>query len=239
MISRVCAICDELSQAAQAHPQLSQLLFCLKLYLHLGEGGSLNTHTRDMQEPDRSSVRLCAGVRLAPRPKEPRVALGGHTLKGTVLVDGTKLAMVAVKAKVDGVDGAAPTYTIWYGQLVLCFEALYLGRWRQLCYVRWLDRPSPVVQTIAATTGPRGRPRPASAAEYAYLREMRSAPFAAYRWSRATGSTRSGHPAAGDAHYGVISAEHVLYRVPMVPLFRHTTTETDPTFFLNTDMWDL
>ena len=40
--------------------------------------------------------------------------------------------------------------------------------------------------------------RPVSAAEHAYLREMRGAPFAAYRWSRATGSTRSGHPAAGE-----------------------------------------
>ena len=51
---------------------------------------------------------------------------------------------------------------------------------------------------------------------------MRSAPFAAYRWSRATGSTRTGHPAAGAAHYGVVCASHVLYRVPMIPLFRHT-----------------
>ena len=73
----------------------------------------------------------------------------------------------------------------------------------------------------------------------AYLAEMRSAPFAPYRWERATGSTRNGHPAAGAPHYGVVSAEHVLYRVPMIPLFRHAPGEPDPTFFLNTDMWDL
>jgi hypothetical protein len=73
----------------------------------------------------------------------------------------------------------------------------------------------------------------------AALDEMRSAPFAAYRWSRATGSTRTGHPAAGAAHYGVVCASHVLYRVPMIPLFRHTPGDPDPTFFLNTDMWDL
>ena len=42
-----------------------------------------------------------------------------------------------------------------------------------------------------------------SAAETAYLDEMRGAPFAAFRWSRATGSTCTGHPAAGAAHYGV------------------------------------
>ena len=81
------------------------------------------------------------------------------------------------------------------------------GKWRALCLVRWLDRPKPVVQTIAAVER-----RRVSAAEVAYLDEMRSAPFAAYRWSRATGSTRTGHPAAGAAHYGVIAAEHVLYR---------------------------
>ena len=87
--------------------------------------------------------------------------------------------------------------------------------------------------------GGREAPRERGRREVAYLDEMRSAPFAAYRWSRATGSTRTGHPAAGAAHYGVIAAEHVLYRVPMIPLFRHAPGEPDPTFFLNTDMWDL
>ena len=52
-------------------------------------------------------------------------------------------------------------------------------------------------------------------------------------------STRTGHPAAGAPHYGVVSVEHVLYRVPMIPLFRHAPGEVDPTFFLDTDMWDL
>ena len=30
-----------------------------------------------------------------------------------------------------------------------------------------------------------------------------------------------------------------VYRAPMIPLFRHAPGESDPTFFLNTDMWDL
>ena len=51
--------------------------------------------------------------------------------------------------------------------------------------------------------------------------------------------SRTGHPAAGAPHHGVIAAEHVLYRVPMIPLFRHAPGDPDPTFFLNTDMWDL
>jgi hypothetical protein len=98
----------------------------------------------------------------------------------------------------------------------------------------WTGR-SPSCRRSRRSRGAAGEP----AAEVAYLDEMRSAPFAAYRWSRATGSTRTGHPAAGAAHYGVIAAEHVLYRVPMIPLFRHAPGEPDPTFFLNTDMWDL
>jgi len=50
----------------------------------------------------------------------------------------------------------------------------------------------------------------------------------------------TGHPAAGDAHYGVIAAEAVLYRAPLIRLFRHGPSDPDdPTFFLNTDMWDL
>ena len=55
------------------------------------------------------------------------------------------------------------------------------------------------------------------------------------------GSTRSAHPAAGAALYGVVAAESVLYRTPKIPLFRfrHEPTEPDPTFFLNTDIWDL
>ena len=53
--------------------------------------------------------------------------------------------------------------------------------------------------------------RPMSAAEHAYLREMRGAPFAAYRWSGST--ALGGHPAAGATHYGVV-AEHVLSAYP-------------------------
>ena len=69
--------------------------------------------------------------------------------------------------------------------------------------------------------------------------ELRGAPFDAYRWSRATGSTRSGHPAAGAAHYGVVCAKTVQYAVPMIRHLGDAPDALDPTFFLNTDMWDL
>ena len=48
-----------------------------------------------------------------------------------------------------------------------------------------------------------------------------------------------GHPACGQPHYGVVSAAQIMYRVPMIRLFRHAPSEADPTFFLNTDMWDM
>ena len=192
MIPRpVCEL--ELSLAAMTHPQLAQLRFCLRLYLHLTTGGVLHTHVRDMPELDSSALRVRSGVHLAPQPAQARVGLGGHQLKGNVLLDESKLAMVAIKSKVAG----SAAYTIWYGQLVFCFEAKYRHHWHPLCLVRWLDVPRAVLQTKAAVER-----RPLSDAEHAYLREMHTAPFAAYRWSCATGSTRSGHPAAGQPHRG-------------------------------------
>ena len=79
--------------------------------------------------------------------------------------------------------GRRPSRCSSDGQLVLCFEAKYLGCWRSLCLVRWLDVPKAVVQTCAKV-----EKRSVSAAESAYLAEMLAAPFAAYRWSPATGS---------------------------------------------------
>ena len=54
-----------------------------------------------------------------------------------------------------------------------------------------------------------------------------------------TREAAGGHPACGQPHYGVVSAAHILYSVPMTRLFRHAHSEADPTFFLNTDMWDM
>lgn len=81
--------------------------------------------------------------------------------------------------------------------------------------------------------------RRVTAAEEQELARLRGAPFRAFRWSRATGSTRSGHPRAGAAHYGVVDARHLLYAVPLVRSARDAADAADPVFLLNTDMWDL
>jgi hypothetical protein len=163
------------------------------------------------------------------------VVAGGHVIKGNVLLDPNRLTMVAIKSKLAAtVANPNPGYVIWYGQLVLCFSVKYTQQRRELCYIRWLDRPQAVTRTVASVEKRRVTPE-----EEAELRRLRDAPFDAYRWSRATGSTRSGHPRAGDAHYGVVEARHVLYAVPMVRSAREAADAADPVFFLNTDMWDL
>lgn len=78
-----------------------------------------------------------------------------------------------------------------------------------------------------------------TADEQQTVARLRSMPFAAYWWSRATGSTRIGHPGAGSAHYGVVDVAHVLYVVPMIRRVSDGPDASDPTFFLDTDMWDL
>ena len=225
----------ELAEASRQHAQLEQLTFALRLYLHLGNGGAEHSHLRDMQQPDEPRVQLYPGVRLADCKDEPRVALGGHKVKGNVLLDPSRLAMVAVKSKLAATAANPnPGYVIWYGQLVLCFTVHYLQRRHQLCYVRWLDRPEVVTKTIASVEKRRLLP-----AEETELARLRDAPFNAYRWSRATGSTRTGHPRAGAAHYGVVDARHLLYVAPVVRSARDAPDAPDPVFFLNTDMWDL
>ena len=60
---------------------------------------------------------------------------------------------------------------------------------------------------------------------------------APYDFSHPREGTRrpSGLRPAALGHYGVVSAAHILYHVPMIRLFRHAPSEADPTFFLNTE----
>ena len=110
---------------------------------------------------------------------------------------------------------------LWYGQLVLCFVARYLGP-EELCYVRWLT----TAQMRAREEGQ----RPMTQRECA-------GPFDAYRWSKSPGSRRIGHPLAGSAHYGVVSASALRYRAPMMASIVDPRGDTDPIYRNVTDMW--
>ena len=99
--------------------------------------------------------------------------------------------------------------------------------------------PLSVITEVVTKTIASVEKRRLSPAEETELARLRDAPFNAYRWSRATGSTRTGHPRAGAAHYGVVDARHLLYVAPVVRSARDAPDAPDPVFFLNTDMWDL
>jgi hypothetical protein len=112
---------------------------------------------------------------------------------------------------------------LWYGQLVLCFVAQYMGA-QELCYIRWLD----TVEMRATLEGNRAL----TACE-------RAGPFERYRWSTQPGSRRRGHPLSGSPPYGVVSCGKVRYRAPtcIIPSIVHTSNEPNPLFRLNTDMY--
>ena len=153
-----------------------------------------------------------------------RIAAGRRILQANVLESGQKPSMGAI-----AVGGA-----VWYAQLLLCFDAQYMGRRVSLVYVRWLDEAAEVVRGIARIEG-----RAMRSAEDTYLRSMRRAPFQAFRWERFAGNRTAGHPPAGAPAFGVVRIEEVLYRAPLVCLLSDAVRNDDPTFLLNTDMWDL
>ena len=222
-----------------SHLGIKWLPFNLKLYLHLANGGAVDVPLSRMPVLDHTSVRLSKGVRIGARTNEPRIALGGAIAYGNVILNPSKLAMVAVKAK--GIRTALnphPSYTIWYGQLVLCFTTHFAGSPLHLCLVRWLDCAAAVSERVVAAT-PLIRRAAVRATESIRMNRLRKAPFAAYRWEVALGSTAAGHPAAGTPVYGVVDIAHILYHVPMIRAYGSSRCQDDPTFYLNTDMWDL
>ena len=109
---------------------------------------------------------------------------------------------------------------IYYAQLILSFLAQYVKT-----YVRWLDTPSSLV-------GQGLRPAPLPARDTA-------GPFETYRWSIFPGSHRSGHPAGGGPHYGVVAADSILYRAPIIASLLDDLGATDPLFRLNDDAYFL
>ena len=142
---------------------------------------------------------------------------GGRTIYGNIMLPERKRgeSFVAVSTE----DGQEP----WYGQLLLCFQAVYLGRKIQLCYLRWLG-------TVASVAVAAGRELDPLDTRY---------PFPTYRWDLHPGMGHfRGHPRAGAPHYGVVTAESVMHVAPIVPSPADPLDSVDPLFILARDMWE-
>ena len=205
---------QELGAAARAHPLLARLAYAVRLYLHLAAGAlSADAHVRDMPQLDRDSLHLRPGVHLYTRLEDPKTLLGGRYLHGNVLLKESDLACIAVR------QGGA----LWYGQLILCFTAEYLGTTIELLYVRWFD-------TVRAA---------ARAFNRALTETELRGPFAAYRFSVFPGSYYIGHPPTGAPNFGIVDVSSVLYAVPMVRSLEDAHDAADPLYRLNTDAWEM
>ena len=159
---------------------------------------------------DKEGVQLRPGLHLYMRLDEHRVQVGGHLLHAILLQQARARVFVAINACGDKGQSVA-----YYGQLLLCFTATYLGDTVHLCYVRWLHTASDVARAAR---------RPVSAAET-------RGPFDAYRWATYP-KGRHGHPKKGGPWYGVVNACDVMYRVHMV-----RSLDDESLFRLNTDIW--
>ena len=127
----------DLASLGEAHEMLSQLEFALCLHLWCdqeGEGDNDPTADADnFPSPDHPLLSLRPGIRLHTRLNSDFVRTGGRRLCGNVLQDEHRLDFVAIEADDANRDAC------YYGQLVLCFRAQYLGTQMDLAYVRYLD----------------------------------------------------------------------------------------------------
>ena len=204
----------ELGSVTRAHPLLARLAYAVRLYLHLAAGAiSADVHVRDMPTLDSDSLHLRPGVHLYQRLDDPKTLLGGRYLHGNVLLKESDLAFIAVR------QGGV----LWYGQLVLCFTARYLGETVELLYVQWFD-------TVRAS---------ARAFNRALTEKELRGPFDAYRFSVFPGSYFHGHPPTGAPHFGLVDVSSVLYAVPMVRSLEDAHDAADPLYRLNTDAWEM
>ena len=204
----------ELGSVTRAHPLLARLTYAVRLYLHLAAGAiSTDAHVRDMPTLDSDALYLRPGVHLYERLDDPKTLLGGRYLHGNVVLKESDLSFIAVR------QGGA----LWYGQLVLCFTALYLGETVELLYVRWFD-------TVRAS---------ARAFNRALTEKELRGPFEAYRFSVFPGSYFHGHPPTGAPHFGLVDVSSVLYAAPMVRSLEDAHDAADPLYRLNTDAWEM
>ena len=217
---RVCRL--TLVQAQAAYPELQQLRWATAVFLQTATGGDPEVpYPAGMPTLTSDVIEVRKGVHVVRWPRRfPAAQKGGAFLHAAFA--GCSGELCPTDARMSPVFVAIPGAggVLYYGQLVLCFNAQWLSQ-EALCYVRWLDTADMVAQRAL---------RPVTHAETA-------GPFDAYRWSTFPGSNEVGHPAGGGVHYGVVRCSQVLYRAPLIPSLADALDALDPLFRLNTDMW--
>ena len=159
-----------------------------------------------------------SGLHLYQRLHDPRVKVGGCVVHGSILPICGK-----AKRSITPFIACSAGGVVWYGQLKLCFTACYLEEVMELCYVRWLGRSQDVARAAQRSLTPA---------------ETRG-PFASFRWNLHPGGGRFvGHPSLGSPHYGIVDVRSVMYVAPLLTSLADPIDAVDPTFRLNTDMWN-
>ena len=114
------------ADAAQLCPKLEQLENRARQYLRLAAANDVTVDP----EFDSDTIQIRPGLRLHERLENPRTQIGGRALHACSLQPLQKPVFVAISSEDE--NGHAVVY---YGMLVLCFVAQYLGENRELCYV--------------------------------------------------------------------------------------------------------
>lgn len=191
-------------------PDLAQLHFAARQFIWLDTNADAQAAASRFPHFDSDVVQIRPGIRLHQRLANWRVGFGGRELRACALQPNQHAVFVAIESTDD--QDHPVTY---YGQLVLCFAATYLGQTRELCYIRWLH-------TARAVAGEQRRVLTAA--------ESRG-PFETYRWAIYPRG-REGHPQRGGPWYGVVHTSKIMYRVHMV-----RSMHDSELFRLNTDVW--
>ena len=218
-----------LRDAKNAHAELSQLTFSIRLYLHLAQSPQHDEciDLSDMPSLASDQLDLRPGLRVVRwLEDEPGAWRGGSYLHAKFVPQrvGGRWQLVRSNDPAVFVAVPRPGGEVYYGQLILCFAATYRASVRTtgdpMCLVRWLTTAAVVARVEGRTLNDS---------------ETRG-PYDAFYWSTQTGSFNRGHPRAGSAHYGVVDAGQVRYRAPMYTGPATSPNDPNPIFRLVTDM---